>query len=191
AGWLSCAGDVSARCSLRIEGVPAMNKPIGDGRPHPSRKPAGVARSPNVASDDAVSAVPTVLGKTRVGIVGTGFIVRGAIDVISADPSLAITRVLTRRPIDSVQDIPGDRLTQSIDELIEHADVIFAASGDPIHATNVVEKAMAAHKRVVTMNSEFHVTTGSYFHGRGYLTEAEGDQPGAMALLQREALGMA
>lgn len=165
-----------------------MNKPIGDNRNGAARKSSGNA---DFSQDSATSEIPGVLGRTRVGIVGTGFIVRGASDVISADPSLAITRVLTRRPIDSVEGIPHECLTQSIDELIENSDVIFAASGDPIHATNVVEKAMAAHKRVVTMNSEFHVTTGSYFHGRGYLTEAEGDQPGAMALLQREALGMA
>jgi predicted homoserine dehydrogenase-like protein len=31
------------------------------------------------------------------------------------------------------------------------------------------------------MNAEFHVTAGSYFHGRGLLSEAEGDQPGAFA----------
>jgi len=43
---------------------------------------------------------------------------------------------------------------------------------------------------VVTMNSEFHVTTGSYFADKGLVTEAEGDQPGVEAILHEEALAM-
>lgn len=130
------------------------------------------------------------LRPTRVGVVGTGFIARGAMEIIELDGSMTVSRVLTRRPLASVGGVPSDRLTSSLDELLESCELVFEASGDPVHATVVVERALAAGRRVVTMNSEFHVTTGSYFHGRGYLTEAEGDQPGAMALLDREARGM-
>lgn len=128
---------------------------------------------------------------TRVGVVGTGFIARGAMAVIAGDASLRIHRVLTRRPIASVEAVPEGLLTNAIDELLEHSDIVFESSGDPLHATVVVERALAAGKRVVTMNSEFHVTTGSFFEGAGYLSEAEGDQPGAMALLKQDAEAMA
>lgn len=128
--------------------------------------------------------------RTRIGVVGTGFIARGAMEIIDLDPSLEVSRVLTRRPLASVRGVRPERLTSSLDELLESCDIVFEASGDPVHATVVVERALAAGARVVTMNSELHVTTGSYFHGRGYLTEAEGDQPGAMAALDREARGM-
>src|SRR5690606_20518222 len=74
---------------------------------------------------------------TRVGTVGTGFIARGAMAVMEADPGLSVQRVLTRRPLASVDGVPPERLTHSLDDLIEHSDVIFAASGDPIHATVV------------------------------------------------------
>lgn len=128
--------------------------------------------------------------RARVGVVGTGFIARGAMAVIDRDRTLSITRVLTRREPGSVEGVAPERLTRSLDDLVEHCDLVFEASGDPLHATLVVERALAAGKRVVTMNSEFHVTVGSYFHGAGYLSEAEGDQPGATALLAREAEAM-
>lgn len=111
--------------------------------------------------------------------------------MLASDASLVVTRVLTRRPLASITDVPATTLTHSLDELLENCDIVFESSGDPIHATIVVERALAMGKRVVTMNAEFHVTTGSFFHGRGYLTEAEGDQPGAMALLKRDAEEMA
>jgi predicted homoserine dehydrogenase-like protein len=40
---------------------------------------------------------------------------------------------------------------------------------------------MQAGLPVVTMEAELHVTTGSYFVDKGYITEAEGDQPGSQA----------
>jgi predicted homoserine dehydrogenase-like protein len=54
----------------------------------------------------------------------------------------------------------------------------------------VVDAALRAERIVVTMNAEFHVTTGSYFVGRGALTEAHGDQPGALAALAEDAQAM-
>ncbi|TWT77495.1 homoserine dehydrogenase [Posidoniimonas polymericola] len=137
----------------------------------------------------------------RIGIVGTGFIVKQALQVIDdlrgskptgcavANP-LEVTRVLTRRPLDSVEGIRSELLTQSVDALIESSDIVFESTGDPLHATVVVERALRAGRKVVTMNAELHVTTGSYLAGLGYLSEADGDQPGALALLRNEALGM-
>ena len=40
------------------------------------------------------------------------------------------------------------------------------------------------------MDAEFQVTTGSWFVGRGLLTEAEGDQPGCLAALRENVLEM-
>lgn len=131
-----------------------------------------------------------MVGETRIGFVGTGFIARGAAEIVRRDPALQITRVLTRRPPGTVDGVDEAVLTRSLDELIDASDIVFEASGDPVHATLVVERALEAGRKVVTMNSEFHVTTGSYFRGRGYLTEAQGDQPGAIAALYREAVGM-
>ena len=46
-----------------------------------------------------------------------------------------------------------------------------------------------AGRPVVTMDSELQVTTGSYFVGQGYITEADGDQPGCLARLHEERGG--
>ncbi|MEM9428547.1 MAG: SAF domain-containing protein [Pseudomonadota bacterium] len=127
----------------------------------------------------------------RVGIIGTGFTARSLINLIRMMPDLTVTRVLTRRPIDRVTGIASDvMLTNHIAELIEQSDVVVECSGDVVHAAEVVRDAMAAGRPVVTMNSEFHVTCGSHFVDKGYLTEAEGDQPGATAALHRDVVGM-
>ncbi len=101
-----------------------------------------------------------------------------------------VTKVLTRRPVDSLTHIPSKKVTHEIDELLEDADLIFEASGDPIHATPLVERAFEASLPVVTLNPELHVTTGSFLASKGYLTEAEGDQPGCSAALKRDAEAM-
>lgn len=127
----------------------------------------------------------------RVGIAGTGFIARRLFDSARILGDIEITRALTRRPIDSITDVPDDlALTQSTHELIDHSDVIVECSGDPVHAAEVVRDALQAGRPVVTMDSEFHVTCGSYFVGKGYLTEANGDQPGVQAQLHNELAGM-
>lgn len=129
---------------------------------------------------------------TQIGIVGTGFIAKGlARLILGHHPDLHISSVLTRRPSGSISDFPAtDVITNSIDELINSSDLIVECSGDPIHATEVVEKAFEANKPVVTMGSEFHVTVGSYFVDKGFLTEAEGDQPGCLAALHEDVVQM-
>ena len=127
----------------------------------------------------------------RVGVVGTGFISRNLVRLIQLRcTDLEVTRVLTRRALDEVEHPAAERLTRSLDDLIDHCDLVFECSGDPFHATEVVDRALQAARPVVTLNAEFHVTTGSYFATRGRITEAEGDQPGVIAALRERVLDM-
>jgi predicted homoserine dehydrogenase-like protein len=129
---------------------------------------------------------------SRIGLVGSGFIASGfARLVINHHPDLLISAVLTRRPLNQAGDFPcPEKLTHSVQELLDKSDLIVECSGDVLHSTDVIDQALKAGKPVVTMNSEFHVTTGSYFVGKGLLTEAEGDQPGSTAALREEAIMM-
>ncbi len=101
-----------------------------------------------------------------------------------------MSKVLTRRTIGDVDYPEPDLLTNSLDDLLKQSDVLFECSGDPIHATSVIAAAIDEDIPVVTLNSEFHVTAGSYFVGRGLVSEAEGDQPGSLAALDEEAAYM-
>ncbi|MCF7202477.1 NAD(P)-dependent oxidoreductase [Pseudomonas oligotrophica] len=106
-------------------------------------------------------------------------------------PDMVISRVLTRRPLDSFTDFPlPEALTNSIDDLVDHSDLVVECSGDVFHGTAVIERAFEAGLPVVTVNAELQVTTGSYLAGKGLLTEAEGDQPGSLAALHEDALQM-
>ena len=130
--------------------------------------------------------------KTRIGLVGTGFIASGFARLIhNHAPDLELQAVLTRRPLDQADGFPfPNRLTHSLQQLIDQCDIVVECSGDVLHATDVIDQVLRAGKPVVTMNSEFHVTTGSYFADKGLLTEAEGDQPGSIAALREEAIMM-
>jgi predicted homoserine dehydrogenase-like protein len=128
---------------------------------------------------------------TKIGIVGSGFIASGLAHLIRSSKDFQISKVLTRRAIDSVSDFPRDDLTNSLSELIDTSDIVFECSGDVFHATEVVLEATKANKKIVTLNAEFHVTTGSYFVKKGaYITDADGDQPGCLARLKMEIEGM-
>jgi predicted homoserine dehydrogenase-like protein len=132
-----------------------------------------------------------VMEKTRIGIVGTGFIASGLRHLIHASPDFVASKILTRRPLNSLNEQPNGVLTNSINELVDHSDIVFECSGDVVHATEVVLAASNAKKKVVTLNAEFHTTTGSYFVRRGdYVTDADGDQPGCLARLKQEIIGM-
>lgn len=126
----------------------------------------------------------SLIAKAKIGIAGTGFIGRGLALALEARDDLALSAVLTRRRIESVGQFPRpDKLTNSLSTLIDKSDLIVECTGDVIHATDIVAEALYSGRPVVTMNAEFHVTTGSYFVNRGLLTEAEGDQPGCIAAL--------
>ena len=128
----------------------------------------------------------------RVGVSGTGMISRCFVRLIMQHyPELRISRVLTRRKVDALSDFPlSDALTNSMDDLVEHSDLVVECSGDVFFGTQVIERAFAAGLPVVTVNAELQVTTGSWLAGKGLLTEAEGDQPGSLAALHEDAVQM-
>src|SRR5690606_2134530 len=128
----------------------------------------------------------------RIGVSGTGMIAHCLVRLIKLHYSdVVITRVLTRRPLNTLADFPLEGvLTNSIDELVDNADLIIECSGDVFHGTEVIERAFEAGLPVITINAELQVTTGSYLAGKGFLTEAEGDQPGSLAALYEEARAM-
>lgn len=128
---------------------------------------------------------------TKVGIAGTGFIASGLAHLIRASEDFEISKVLTRRKTSNISGFLDEELTNSIAELVDTSDIVFECSGDVIHATETVLAATNANKKVVTLNAEFHVTTGSYFTRKGaYVTDADGDQPGCLARLKQEIEGM-
>ncbi|MEL6645904.1 MAG: SAF domain-containing protein [Pseudomonadota bacterium] len=128
----------------------------------------------------------------KVAISGTGFIARGACAALSAFPQYDVTRVLTRRPVAaSAGAFPEEKLTNSIDEFLEDADIVVECSGDAAHAAEVMIAAGEAGRNIVTINSEAQITVGSAMVRRGYsITEAHGDQPGCLAELHEECLDM-
>ncbi len=128
----------------------------------------------------------------RVGVSGTGMIAHCFVRLVKQHyKDLQISRVLTRRQLTTLSDFPLDGvLTNSIDELIDNSDIIVECSGDVFHGTDVIERAFQAGLPVVTVNAELQVTTGSYLAGEGFLTEAEGDQPGSLAALHEDAIQM-
>jgi predicted homoserine dehydrogenase-like protein len=129
--------------------------------------------------------------RTRVGIVGSGFISQRLVSTFERFRDFELSSVLTRRPRESYGAFArAELLTDSLEQFLEKAEIVVECCNDVIHATDVVDKALSLSRPVVTLDSAFHVTVGSYFVGRGYLTEAEGDQPGALAVLHREALDM-
>jgi predicted homoserine dehydrogenase-like protein len=135
--------------------------------------------------------IPADSRPVRVGVAGTGFIARRLFASLRLMDDLQVSVALTRRALDSIRDVPSDvRLTRSTQELLDSSDIVVECSGDPIHAAEVVRDTLAAGLPVVTMNSEFHVTCGSHFVGKGYLSEANGDQPGVQAQLHDELVGM-
>lgn len=125
----------------------------------------------------------------KIGIIGTGFIAQGLARTLEHHPELELVAMLTRRDPSSPAPY-SETFTNSLDELIDKSDLVVEATGDVVVTTGRIKTIMEAGLPVVTMNSEFHVTTGSWFVDKGYLSEAEGDQPGSLAALHEEALSM-
>ncbi len=127
----------------------------------------------------------------RIGVIGTGFIARGLVELLDQHQSYTISGILTRTDTLAREDFPrSELLTNQLSVLIEKSDLIVECSGDVLYATDTIEEILKANIPVVTMNSEFHITTGSYFVDKGLVTEADGDQPGALAALHEEAIEM-
>lgn len=122
--------------------------------------------------------------KSKIGIIGTGFIGKGLKLSIGQLPDMTVSCILTQRNLD---DFPNDSIyTNSVQELIDKSDLIVECNGNPIYATEILCQVLDAGLPVVTMDSELHITSGSYLLTKGLITEAEGDQPGALAKLNRE-----
>lgn len=128
----------------------------------------------------------------QVGIVGTGFIARGLMLGLSHYPELVVGKVLTRRKVVTIDNLPVNRsaLTNDLYDLINQSDLIVECTGDVVYGTEIVEQALLADVPVVTMNSELQLTTGSYLCRLGRFVEAEGDQPGTLAALDQEVRAM-
>ncbi|MGC9384638.1 MAG: NAD(P)-dependent oxidoreductase [Kosmotogaceae bacterium] len=120
----------------------------------------------------------------KIGIIGTGFIGTGLKRTIQRLPDMNVACILTQR---NLADFPGENVyTNSIQELIKKSDLVVECNGNPVYATEVLCQVMDAGLPVVTMDAELHVTTGTYLAKKGLITEAEGDQPGALAALNRK-----
>jgi predicted homoserine dehydrogenase-like protein len=129
--------------------------------------------------------------RTKIGIVGTGFIAKGLYHALEASDNFTTSKMLTRRDTKTIEELPQEILTNSFKDFLDNSDIVFECSGDVYHATDIIMAATQANKKVVTMNSEFHVTAGTYFIKRGhYVSEADGDQPGCLARLKQEVEGM-
>ena len=126
----------------------------------------------------------------KIGVIGTGFIGTGLFYSLERRTDMQYQVGLTRRDPGTISAIDSDRLTTSMQQLIDECDVIVECSGDTVHATPLIRQALTAGVPVVTMNSELQVTAGSYLQRFGYLTEAEGDQPGSIAALRRDVIAM-
>lgn len=127
----------------------------------------------------------------RVGVIGTGFVSRHFVLELERRPSLQLGKILTRRPLDLCGEYPRpEALTDSLDAMIEGSDVVFECSGDPLYASRVIGRTLDAGRPVVTLNAEFHATIGSAFVERGLLSEAAGDQPGSLAMLNEDVVAM-
>ena len=91
------------------------------------------------------------LNKHRIGLVGTGFIASGFARLVhNHAPDLDIAAVLTRRTPDNTEGFPfPERLTRSVQELLDKCDMIVECSGDVLHATDVIDTALRAKKEAL------------------------------------------
>jgi len=126
--------------------------------------------------------------KLNVGIIGTGFIGNGLLNVIRLLPDMQVSAVLTHR--DPTGFDQPELYTDSVQELIDRSDLVAECSGDILYAAEVTAKVLQAGLPVVTMDAELQITAGTYLSTLGMLSEAEGDQPGALAALGREVTAM-
>ena len=70
-----------------------------------------------------------------------------------------------------------------MDEAIEQSDIVIECTGDVAYGAEAAVAVLGAGKPLVTIDAELQITVGSALARRGYITEAEGDQPGCLAAL--------
>lgn len=127
----------------------------------------------------------------KVGIVGTGGIARGLAKLIARRTDMQISGILTRRK-GLIEDlgVSQDLVTLSPEKLMESSQVIVVSTGDPIYSTQIIDLAFTFNLPVVTMDADTLVVSGSWLSKRGTYTEANGDQPGCLAALNKEVIQM-
>jgi len=129
--------------------------------------------------------------KIQVGIVGTGTIAKGLAKLISKREDMEVCSILTRR-LGNIPDlgISQELVTNSRNKIMELSNIIVVSTGDPLYSTEIIDLAFQYGIKVVTMDADTHVLTGSWLSKRGQITEAEGDQPGCLASLREEVIEM-
>lgn len=126
----------------------------------------------------------------RVAIVGAGFIGSGLAFALAARTDMTLSRIVTRRARVVAQHLPAGLVTDSVDEAIEHSDLVVECTGDVAYGAEAAVAVLGAGKPLVTIDAELQITVGSALARRGYVTEAEGDQPGCLAALLAESRAM-
>lgn len=124
----------------------------------------------------------------KIGIIGTGFVGLGLKRTINLMSDMTVSCILTQRDLNDFQE--EDIYTNSVQELIDKSELVVECNGDPVYATDVLCMVMDAGIPVVTMDAELHITAGSYLSTKGLITEAEGDQPGVLASLNKSLISM-
>jgi predicted homoserine dehydrogenase-like protein len=129
--------------------------------------------------------------KIRVGLVGTGAIVKGLVKLLKKRPDMSVSGVLTRRigVIEGLE-VSKEMVYRTPELLFLKSDVIVVSTGDPIYSTEIINAAFQYNLPVVTMDADTMVTTGTWLSKQGLITEANGDQPGCLAALRQEVLEM-
>jgi len=127
----------------------------------------------------------------RIGIVGTGGIARGLAKLIATRRDMTVSGILTRR-VGQIADlgVSQELLTRVPEVLMTSSDLIVVSTGDPLYSTEMIDLAFTHGLPVVTMDADTLVVSGSWLSRRGTLTEANGDQPGCLAVLNKEVLQM-
>ena len=101
----------------------------------------------------------------NVGIIGTGFIGNGLLNVIRLLPDMQVSAVLTHR--DPTGFDQPELYTDSVQELIDRSDLVAECSGDILYAAEVTAKVLQAGLPVVTMDAELQITAGTYLSTLG------------------------
>jgi predicted homoserine dehydrogenase-like protein len=129
--------------------------------------------------------------KLRIGIVGTGGIGRGLAKLIARRNDMVISKILTRRK-GQISDlgVSQDFLTTSPEKIFDSSDLLVVSTGDPVYSTEIIDSAFKYGLPVVTMDADTQVVSGSWLSKRGVITEANGDQPGCLAALNKEVVQM-
>jgi len=131
------------------------------------------------------------LFKIQVGIIGTGYIARGLAKLLYKRADMEISYILSRRKGNIIDlGVSQNLVTNSIKKLLDNSDIVVVSTGDPIYSTEVIDLAFQYGTKVITMDADTHVVSGSWLSQRGQITEAEGDQPGCLAALREEVVEM-